>query len=280
MTTLHDPEQALREGDPAAALQQLQEEVRARPTDAKLRIFLFQLLAVLGQWERALAQLETAATLDASSLAMMQVYREAIRCEVLRTEVFAGRKSPLILGRPEPWLAFLTEALIAAGRGQAAEAEKLRKQAYDQAEPAAGILDGQPFAWIADADSRLGPVLELIIDGRYYWAPFSHLREVVIEKPADLRDIVWMPAHLQFANGAESVALIPTRYPDSLAEGDPLLVLSRKTVWRETGSGAYQGLGQRMLATDCADMPLMDIRKISIDPTGQGGNAGVLAEAG
>ena len=50
-------EQSLRNGDPAEALVRLQEDVRANPADAKLRVFLFQLLCVVGQWERALNQL-------------------------------------------------------------------------------------------------------------------------------------------------------------------------------------------------------------------------------
>ena len=63
-------EQSLKYGDPAAALAQLQEQVRARPADPKLRIFLFQLLCVLGQWERALNQLKVASGLDPAALAM------------------------------------------------------------------------------------------------------------------------------------------------------------------------------------------------------------------
>ncbi|MFO1349473.1 MAG: hypothetical protein U1F68_01835 [Gammaproteobacteria bacterium] len=35
----------------------MQEQVRKNPANAKYRVFLFQLLAVLGQWERALNQL-------------------------------------------------------------------------------------------------------------------------------------------------------------------------------------------------------------------------------
>ena len=54
-------EQSLKDGDPAAALAQLQEQVRANPADPKLRVFLFQLLCVLGQWDRALNQLNVAA---------------------------------------------------------------------------------------------------------------------------------------------------------------------------------------------------------------------------
>ena len=47
------PEELLHQGDPEAALVALQDRVRAQPSVAKLRVFLFQLLCILGQWERA-----------------------------------------------------------------------------------------------------------------------------------------------------------------------------------------------------------------------------------
>ena len=80
-------ELAIKEGDPQGALKLLSEQVRARPQDAKLRVFLFQLLCVLGQWQRAQNQLVVAGELDASTLAMVQTYREAIQCEQLRQDV-------------------------------------------------------------------------------------------------------------------------------------------------------------------------------------------------
>jgi type VI secretion system protein ImpE len=202
------------------------------------------------------------------------MYREAIRCEALRRQVFAGKKSPMILGQPEPWMALLIESLLVAGSGQASQSEQLRTQAYDQAEAVGGSLDGQRFEWIADADSRLGPALEVIINGKYYWVPFTHLSDIVIEAPADLRDVVWMPAHFMFSNGGEAVGLIPTRYPGSDSSSDPLLALSRKTLWTEVApeTGAYHGLGQRIIATDVGEMPLMEVRKIIIDPVVQAAN--------
>ena len=69
-------ERSLKGGDPVAALAQLQEQVRARPADPKLRVFLFQLLCVLGQWERALNQLNVATELDASTLRARRAYCE------------------------------------------------------------------------------------------------------------------------------------------------------------------------------------------------------------
>jgi type VI secretion system protein ImpE len=253
----------LRTGDPAGALKALQDEVRARPEDAKLRVFLFQLLCVLGQWDRALNQLNVAAQLDASALAMAQMYREAIRCELLRAKVFGGATAPMVFGQPEEWLALLIEALLLAGRGKAKEAAELRGRAFEAAVGAAGTVDGKAFEWIADADSRLGPVLEAIVNGRYYWVPFARLAKVAIEAPADLRDVVWIPAHLEFVNGGETVALVPTRYPGSEGSEDPQILLSRKTVWSETGPDTYHGLGQRVFVTDAGETALMDVRALA-----------------
>lgn len=257
-------EQSLRSGDPAAALAHLQEQVRAKPADPRLRIFLFQLLCVLGQWERALNQLDVASGLDPSALAMAKTYGDAVRCEAIRNDVFDGKKSPMIFGQPDQWLALLIESLLEFGRGAQARSQELRTQAFEEAPSSEGDIDGRPFAWIADADSRLGPVLEAVINGRYYWVPFARLRKVQIEPPEDLRDIVWMPAHLQFENGGESVALVPTRYAGSDDAADGLIALARKTIWEEMATDMYRGLGQRVLATDGDETPLMEVRTITL----------------
>jgi type VI secretion system protein ImpE len=264
MATANAAELLLRDGDPHAALKKLQEEIRANSADPKLRVFLFQLLTVLGQWERALTQLDVAATLDAGALAMAQVYREAIRCEVLRAQVFEGRKAPMVFGEPEEWLALHIESLLAGARGQREQASALRARAFDEAPASAGEIDGRPFTWIADADMRLGPVLEAIINGRYYWVPFARLTCISMEAPNDLRDIVWTPAHLALENGGEAYALVPTRYAGSERADDAAVVLGRKTEWVEREPDFFCGLGQRVFATESGELSLMDAREISI----------------
>jgi type VI secretion system protein ImpE len=254
----------------------LQEQVRAKPADPKLRIFLFQLLCVVGQWERALNQLTVASSLDPAALAMAQTYGDAVRCEAIRDDVFGGKKSPMIFGQPEQWLALLIESLLLAGQGEHDRSQQLRAKAFEEAPATQGDIDGRPFAWISDADSRLGPVLEAVINGQYYWVPFSRLTKIQLEPPEDLRDMVWMPAHLQFENGGESVALIPTRYPGSASAGDGLIALARKTVWEELAPDTHRGLGQRIIATDIDDIPLMEVRTISL--TGSAEETPELAE--
>lgn len=260
--TLKGAEEFLRAGEPIQALKALQDAIRANPADSRQRVFLFQLLCLLGQWERALNQLDVCAELDASALAMREMYRAAVGCEVLRAEVFQGRRSPMLFGEPEGWVALLIESLIRAGRGEADAAGLLREQAFEEAPATAGTMNDQPFEWIADADMRLGPLLEAIVNGRYYWIPFSRLAKVDIEAPEDLRDLVWMPAHLEFANGGETLAMIPSRYPGSETAEDGLVIVGRKTIWQPGLGDAFEGLGQRVLTTDQGDTPLLEVRSI------------------
>jgi type VI secretion system protein ImpE len=258
-------EQALKDGDALRALKLLTEQIRSNPQNAKLRVFLFQLLCVLGQWDRALNQLNVALELDAEMLPMVQTYREAIACETLRLQVFRGQKVPMLFGEPETWVALLIEALLREGRGEPEAARQLREQALEQAPVTSGTADGKPFAWIADADTRLGPTIEAVINGRYYWLPWNRLAKVDIDPPEDLRDAIWMPAHFEFTNGGDVVGLLPTRYPDTdLAAGD-LLALSRRTDWRESAPGVFTGLGQRLITTDTAEFGLMDLRSVLLD---------------
>jgi type VI secretion system protein ImpE len=260
-------EQRLREGDPLGALALLQEQVRFAPTDARLRLFLFQLLCVLGQWERALTQLDTAAELDPAARDMAQVYTGAIRAEAVRRSVFAGTTAPLLHGDPSLWLAVLIESRLAAGAGESARAAELRARAFEEAPVSGGTIDGSTFEWVADADSRLGPVLEAIVGGRYYWVPFASLRSVTVERPHDLRDLVWVPVHLEFADGEESAALVPTRYPGSESVADSAILLGRQTRWTEAEDDVYHGLGQRVFATDAQDVPLLQVRSLVIADT-------------
>ena len=110
-------------------LQDLQGKVRSDPSDAKLRIYLFQLYAVRGEWERSLTQLNVVADLDVSALAMVQTYREALKCEALRKEVMSGRRTPVLFGEPAEWVAYLFEALRLTTQGRHAESQAQREQA-------------------------------------------------------------------------------------------------------------------------------------------------------
>ena len=264
-----DAEDRLRAGDIDGALQSLQDGVRKDPADPALRVFLFQLLSVQGNWQRAATQLKVATEMDAAALPMKHTYGDALLCEALRSDVFAGERSPLIFGEPEPWIAQSLNALELFAKGNIDAFTTLHEASLEAAPATSGTLNGEAFEWIADADSRIGPLLEAIVNGRYYWIPFHRIHRIVIEDPTDLRDAIWTPAYFTWANGGETVGLIPTRYEGSHTQDAPL-ALSRATHWNEPAEGIFQGFGQRTLATSENDYALMDCREIVLDTLEEG----------
>ncbi len=260
-----DSRAALQSGDVRLALDLLKADVRRAPRDARLRVFLFQLFCITGEWDRALAQLTVAGELDPAAAAMVQAYEVAIRCEVSRAGVFTGQQTPMVLGEPGEWLPLLLEALRLLSIGDAAQAARLRDAAFEAAPATAAIHDGQDAEWIADADPRLGPVVEAVVDGRYVWVPFARIRSIRIDPPADLRDQVWMPAHFTWENDGTAVGFIPTRYPGTTTSSDPTLLLARRTEWVEQ-DGWFIPVGQRVFVTDAAEVALMDLRHLELRP--------------
>jgi type VI secretion system protein ImpE len=164
----------------------------------------------------------------------------------------------------------LIEATRLLAADQPTEAAKLRDTAFEAAPETGGSVNGTPFSWIADADPRLGPVLEVFVNGNYMWVPFERIRGVRLDPPADLRDQVWMPAHFTWDNDGEADGLIPTRYPGSAAASDPALALSRKTEFLDVSADWSLPLGQRVLVTDVNETALMDIRDLAVAPARAG----------
>lgn len=251
--------------DPLSHLKDLQERIRKDPQRADLRIFLFQLCCLKGEWGKAANQLNAIQELDKEAESLVKTYREAVRCEVFRRDVFAGQRAPLILGNPADWVALMLEALKLDAAGRHAEAQAMRAGALDAAPATPGSANGNAFEWIADADSRLGPIFEMIVNGKYFWVPMQRVSKIEIDAPTDLRDFVWTGATVTFANGGTHVALIPTRYPGSESSENQSLLLARATEWQELAPDSYAGLGQRMFATADSDVALLDLRELSFD---------------
>jgi type VI secretion system protein ImpE len=258
-------EELLREGKIEEALAKLQDQVRNDPAKPELRMFLFQLLSVVGNWPRALTQLNVAAELDGEKMLIAAICRPALESEAFRSAVFEGKKTPLVLGEPEQWVSLMIQANELLASGELLAAAKLREQAFDAAPAVSGKINGHDFAWLADADTRLGPILEAIIDYKYFWIPLTRVKAVRVEEPKALRNIVWAEAQFTWTNGGQAPGLIPTRYAGSELSSDSALRLGRQTSWKELDGGHFVGLGQRMLATDRGEYPLLDIRSIILD---------------
>lgn len=256
---------ALAAGDLAGCRSALVEAVRAAPGDASLRSFLFQFFCVTGDWSRAAQQLEVLGQLKPDALDMVDDYKSAIAAAATREAVFAGRARPSVFGDPEPWVSDLVEALRQHAEGAEEAAHELRQRALEAAAAEPGTVNGTRFEWFADADTRFGPVLEVVMNGVYRWLPMTEIAALEVEPPQDLRDVVWTVALLTINEGGQWPILIYSRYPGSEASTEAEIALARRTEWRSLGGDHAAGLGQRLFAYGDEDMPVLDLRNLSFD---------------
>jgi type VI secretion system protein ImpE len=261
-------EELLHSGRVEESLARVQDDVRHNAADPRVRVFLFQILCVMGQWKRALTQLDVLAGMGADHLMLARIFEPVVRAELVREQVFEGRQTPSVFGEPQPWMGLLLRANELAAQGEFAAAQRLRDQAFDEAPATPGSINDTRFAWIADADPRFGPMLEAVVNGRYLWVPFCRIKKLHLERPTDLRDLVWAPAQFVWTNGGEASGHIPARYPGTEAASDGTLRLGRKTEWSDQPGGYSLGFGQRILTTDVAEYPLLECRtmQLVVDP--------------
>jgi type VI secretion system protein ImpE len=257
----NDADQLLRAGDLDGARRALVEVVRTKPADEQARMFLFQLLAVAGEWDKARSQLSLLAQLSPEAQMLSVAYGQAVDAERDRADVFAG-KARIKLLVESGWAGGLIDAIEHYAQGRAGEGDAARDAAFEAAPDMPGTLDGVAFDWIGDADSRFGPSFEAIIGGRYGLVPFDTVASLKSEGPKDLRDTVWYPVQLAFRSGQSVAALLPTRYPGSEASNDISERLGRATGWRETDWG-QAGSGQHLWALSTGDdCDLLSVRSL------------------
>jgi type VI secretion system protein ImpE len=265
-------------------LAQAEASIRSNPAAAELRWSLFQLLCVMGQWARALQQLQVFAQLSPMQARPAQAYRDLIRAERWRAKVVAGLERPGFVFEAPSWVDGLINALRLAASGEAVAADLAREAALDGAPLVACDTAQASFEWISDSDSRFGPVCEIVTAGHYRWLPFSDITALQVERPSTLSDLVWAPCTLTLTDGSGLRGFMPARYPGTenaqgnSSERDALL-LGRTTTWHETGRTGVIALGQKTLTTSAGDMSLFELVNCKFsngmakhEPAPRGGN--------
>src|SRR5262249_7336035 len=116
-------------GHLAEAITQLTQEVRAHPTDADRRLFLFHLLCFAGDFQRAALQLDVVDHQDASLALGVQVLRNILAAEAARLQLFSDGLQPHFLFEPPPYVALHLAAINRLREGHPEEAQALTEEA-------------------------------------------------------------------------------------------------------------------------------------------------------
>jgi type VI secretion system protein ImpE len=260
-----DADILLRDGDLGGARAALVEVVRARPADQQARMFLFQLLAVAGEWDKARNQLQALAQLAPEAQMLAVTYDQAMDAEKQRAAIFAGAQPmPLLLGK-DGWAEGIAHGITLLARGDQDAAQAARDAAFEAAPDTPGTVDGQRFDWVANADCRFGPSMEAIVGGRYGLIAFDQIASIRSDGPRDLRDTVWYPVQIAFRNGQSAAGFLPVRYPGTEQSPDNAEKLARATGWTARDWGD-EGLGQQLWTfSEGEDRGLLELRHIAFD---------------
>ena len=224
-------------------------DVKKHPSSTNKRFLLFQLMIVMGQWKRALQQLQTLAKLEQSFAPMARIYGDLVRAEVQRAKVFAGEVLPHFLQTPPDWSAGIVQAMGLSAQAHWSNATAARQASSADLPDYAGTCTTDTgehtFYWWIDSDTRIGSMFEVIVKGQYMWLAMDTVQSIELSAPEDLRDLVWSVAHFTLRDGTNFPAFMPSRYPHSEAS-DESIRLARETRWQDNGDTTTSALGQRV----------------------------------
>jgi type VI secretion system protein ImpE len=224
------------------AIQALGTELRNNPGDVKKRTFLFELLCFAGEYDRAEKHLDVLGQSGPDAATGVLLYRAALFAERSRCDLFAKKEYPS----------------LPANAGEVK-----------------GTWNGKPFESLEDADPRIGPRIEIFAAGQYMWLPLAHVASIEIQDPKRLRDLLWSPALVRtgkaFKEQELGEVLSPVLSPFSFRHADDAVKLGRITVWDEQEDGEVLPFGQKMMLVDGEDVPILELRKLEIASSEDGG---------
>lgn len=241
-----------------AAIDAQIQDVKAHPADTGKRLFLFELLAFAGDWDRAKRQIEAVSYpgdlgLEAAALN----YKKIMDAEDHRRRVFRDGVMPQFIIPAPDWVLLRLQAIKAAP----AEAKDLLSQADAAAKSASGTLNGKPIEGVRDCDDLFGPVIEVFANGTYFWVPLEQIDAITGLPPKFPRDLIWFPVKLSVKDGPAGDAFLPALYPGTAETADDNLRLGRANDWKDT-DGIVRGVGLRQLLAGEEAVAMPDIREL------------------
>src|SRR5258707_12125236 len=115
------PTEAYKAGKLGDAISAALEQVRSAPTDRGKRLFRAELCCFSGDLERADKQLDVLFTPDAPDVIQLTLFRQLVRGELARREVFTHGRLPEFLAQPSDAIKLRLEALIRVRENKTAE---------------------------------------------------------------------------------------------------------------------------------------------------------------
>ncbi|MPZ34200.1 MAG: tetratricopeptide repeat protein [Rhodospirillales bacterium] len=266
-----DPGEAgrlFREGNLADALTAANAAVRRAPTDIGARVLLAELLAFSGNIERADVVLDACADLDPTAAIVVAEFRQLLRGELARRQLFSDGRVPEFLGEPTAAQRSSLAAIVALRNGDSAEAARLAAEAEEARPHPTGTVRDAAFNDMRDADDLLASCFEVITTtGKYFWIPPERVLLLEFHAAKRPRDLFWRRATMQVADGPDGEVYLPALYPPTTGTAAAMtdaLRLGRATDWRQAGDGGPTlGLGAVTILVGEDALTWLEMDKVS-----------------
>ena len=252
----------LQQGELTAAIDQIISEVKARPTDTSARIFLFELLCFAGELDRAEKQLNVIATQSTSAELGVLAYRNCLKAERERRQLWKDGTPPHFLSEPPPYVDLQLDAIKKTIAGDFAAARELLDQAEAQRPDSLCLCDGEEIYDWRDLDDFTASVLEVIVKDEFVWLPIEQIRTLTIAAPETLRDLLFVPVQVETVDGTLGQFFAFTLYAGSGVSPDNLIRLGRKTEWNPLSEDLAHGTGLKIWMLGDDDKTIFEVKKI------------------
>jgi len=242
-----------------------QAALRKAPTDLGARVLLGELLLFTGNLERADVVLDAASAIDPSTAMVVAEFRQLIRADMARRQLFRDGRVPEFLADPTETQRLQLAAFVALRAGDKAEAARQAEGAEAVRPRAPGKHGDAAFDDLRDADDLLAGSFEVLTTtGKYFWIPVERVQTLEFHAPKRPRDLLWRRASMSVESGPDGEVYLPVVYATDEAMSDTLR-LGRETDWREGDGGPVRGVGQRLFIVGEDAVPMMELGNIRFD---------------
>ena len=261
---MNEAKAQLDAGNLGGAIEAAIQAVKAKPTDAQARTFLFELSLFAGDWDRVERQLEAIGHQDVNAMIGAKIYQQCVEAERKRARFFSEGLKPEFLSTPEDHVYGLLTANNRVREGNVAEAREILDKVEELRPAVACRVNGAEKQDLRDYNDLTSCILEVFIKDSYVWVPFEDIVKIEFSEPQSLRDLFWLQAQLETSNGTNGEVFIPTLYAGSWRHDDDQVRLGRMTDWRDVGSELYIGEGQKLFFIDGEDRAILEVSSIEI----------------
>jgi type VI secretion system protein ImpE len=243
-------------------------EVKTSPSDPGKRTLLFQVLSFLGEWDKASRHLDTLAMQYPKMEVAVQGYRDLITAERARTKVVDLEADPSFLPETPPYFETYQSGLRELAEKDIEKARGLFDRADAMRPAITGTVNERSFEGFSDTDTLLSPFLEAFVHDRYVWIPFESIRELIIQPPKTLLDLLWNQAGITTWEGLTMNCHLPVLYPGSFDHEDEQVKLGRLTDWIPLGGPFSKGVGQHVFQIGKDELAILEIREVQFKFSG------------